>query len=1387
MRPRLLAAALVAATAVAAAPALERTALADWSVQRNPFDQRIVGRYKALLKRRPNDGYALARLLKLYRRHSSIGALIKEYRVKARKAPGSFAYQVILGHLYRITGNLARATQHYERAGKLRPKSSTVPAALAKLYRKQDKVDKAIAAYKRALSLARTTRGKKRYLRALANIALAKRDLKGARQYYARLVKLDPRNIFVRIELAQALARSKSYKEAIAEYEKILKRTSQSSTRADVLKQIGGLYTKLGKTDKAVATYRKAMRLAARGHWIRRELTDRIISIYREKDDLKSLIAHYEKTWKNRGHFEWQVLGRLYDETGDEGRALKAYRAALKRNRHAIDTRVRLIALLERAGRAKEVISEYRTLAKIAPGEPRYQLELAKRLYRAGKQNEAIAVLERLGARFRRDASVHSALADLFARWGDQKRAMREAKILVSIEPKDDSHLVNLGEQYWLRGKKRLAVATWRRLLGAIAKKHRAYAKLAEILGQHDLTKEAIKLYRKAIKLKKDHLPYRRSLALLLEHKKMNKPALDAWDKVLVLAKAQKKRRQSLREARSHIINILHRTYRLRTRIRRFRLAFEATPPDLESGFFLAEAYLKRRNLERAAVVYRKILAFKADNLEAMVALEAVYRRQRKLNEAVKLLKRLAELQPHNKRDYYQRIANLLLQVYRDKEATEYMHKAVALGSQDARSYQRLGELYERKEDPAGAVKAYKKALELNPNLHAVHFALARLYTRSGENAKAEKLYRLILKKARTPEILRKAFRLGVDISAYLGKLEKMEKEIQPLAVSAARGSEVYRRILVDIYRRRVPPLVHQARHGDAATRKAAQETLKKIGLRGMTPLLERLATTAAGSTTRRQLIRLLGYLGNPNAALPLLRLAQRDADERPIVIRGRHYYRYSYYYRSRYGYRRRAEQLNERVEAVVAVGRLADERAVKGLVALMGSTEGNLREAAAWALTRAGGRKSIKALFNGLGDNRTGVQVFSCVGLGLHGGRRMRAVLEEVMLDDTRRQRVRAACAYGLGLIGDAHSVPTLLSVVRSGDDTLQRNAAWALGAIADKRAVKTLVRVMWNKRPVVRRAIAWALVRISDKSSIKLTRRSPDVVVKSGHVNSQAFVNVLTRGVDELKGKALAVRLSKLIGANETAIAEGLRTALGRHRDVVLRSVRDLDQRDLALSLGPLTAGAHLLRGNDKARMDRAIKAVVDHVKPQIAALIGSHDPLVRRHVLSVYSKLAGSSDDLAGVLTKGLDDEDWSVRVAAMRAAVVGHRRGALQASKLVTLASGRLKSSHWRVREAAVAALGAVGSASATPALAQALADNNGFVREAAAKALGRSGGAAARSPLVKALRDEVPHVRAAACASLAQLKLASGERGSIEPLLRDESPLVSGACKAALGR
>ena len=54
-----------------------------------------------------------------------------------------------------------------------------------------------------------------------------------------------------------------------------------------------------------------------------------------------------------------------------------------------------MIALLNRAGKTAEVITEYERLVRLAPGEARYPLELAELYHRRGEKARALALIRR--------------------------------------------------------------------------------------------------------------------------------------------------------------------------------------------------------------------------------------------------------------------------------------------------------------------------------------------------------------------------------------------------------------------------------------------------------------------------------------------------------------------------------------------------------------------------------------------------------------------------------------------------------------------------------------------------------------------------------------------------------------------------------------------------------------------------------------------------------------------------------------------------------------------------------------------------------------------------------------------------------------------------------
>ncbi len=1343
----------VAGTLTAVAP---RPAKADddWSVTKDPFNLTIVNRYKALLFKNPEDGMALRKLLELYGKYRSVDLLLKEMTKKAGPAE-PWQVDQIIGHIQRAQKNDAEALAAYQRAAAKAPAQWTIHHAIGELHRRRREWAEARAALDKALSGAKGD-DRKQILRTLADLALDSKDIARARVLFDELIQLDPKNVQVRRDFAEALARHDLHKEALAEFQKAeaLVR-GDSATRAELMSRIGEEQAKTGDDDAAVKTWRDAMALTVKGHWLRKQLTEKIVEVYRKKEQLRSLVEAYEKEWSvgSRGFFEWDVLARLHEELGDQDKALAAYRAAAKAAPQELETRRRLIALLERAGHGDEALKEYEAVIKVAPGEPKFQLDLAERYWKLGKRKEALALAQAMRARFAGDPGVHAALADLFSRWGKPAEALKEYEALVRVEPEDEGHLVDLGEQHYQRGDKAKAIAIWKRLLAK--KTAESLARLAEVYAEHGMEAEALEMFEKAIALKPKDAQLYRGLAGVFERMRREDDAVASWEKVLALAGTDAAGKPLRREARTRIIALLARSGKLASKMQAFRARFNVPTLNtddlaLEAGFFLAEANLKLSppQPKEAIAVLVKMLKARPDEFDVLTSLASVYRQQRMLDEAIAILLKLAELNPSRRRELYLQIAELEQQRYRFDEAEKYANQALELSPNDAQAQEKLGKLYEDRSDYERAIAAYKRALEINDRAFKVGFALARLYLRKGGmEAEALALYRDVVKRSPDEEVVLDAAQRATDLAEYLGTLGELERDLAPLVFLYAQKA-VYRKVLVRTIERQVPRLVARARApgGDAE----ATAELARIGEHGLKPLLE--ALTDGDDNERRTAVSTLGYLGNKSAAPALVRFVMDSGKPRPEVPA------------DSYVVLDAAPDMALRVEALVAAGRLGDERTVADLATLLTDKESAIKEAAAWALGMTRSSKAIAPLTKALTmDPRPQVRMYACVSLGALGDKKALPAVLAAARDAQRGADVQAACGFALGLLGDT-SAPTLEvlgALLAEGNEQAQRKAAWALGKLGDRRVLPQLLRAYVSKRDQVREALAWAIARAAGARSAVPAWRS-DVQVIGGKIDYRGFMNGLEGPLP-----VTPVTAGVLAGAAGD-LATGVVDALGRHRDLVVRVLRDLDSRDDGLGLGPLTADLDALGSGQREAVLAVLADLGGKLGPALEPLLGHRDAEVRRLALSVGAKLGLPT--VRDAIVRALGEKELAAQLAALAAAPRAARKlGTLTDRKvLVTAVAATLTGSRWQLRVAAAQTLGQLGDAGAEAPLVTALGDVSGFVREAAAEALGQLGGSpggvgklgpAALAALRKAAADtgEVPEVRAAATQALARVK------------------------------
>ncbi len=273
------------------------------------------------------------------------------------------------------------------------------------------------------------------------------------RTLFAELLSDAPHDAALHKHAGDALAALGGPADGAAEWRAAAQLERNPLDRISDERRAGELLVEAGQLDAALAVDERALAGLPRGHVLRRALYDGIIAIQRRRDALIEQAATWDAAWPatTREFVEWETLARVFDEIGRPERAIAAYTSALARDPHAIEPRRRLIALLERAGRVDDALAQWRRLVESAPGEPRYQLDLAERLVHAGQTDAAERILARVGATSSSTA-IHAQLSDLYEKMGRHDRAIAESEKLVKLDPTDGSRLVTLGELYLQRG-----------------------------------------------------------------------------------------------------------------------------------------------------------------------------------------------------------------------------------------------------------------------------------------------------------------------------------------------------------------------------------------------------------------------------------------------------------------------------------------------------------------------------------------------------------------------------------------------------------------------------------------------------------------------------------------------------------------------------------------------------------------------------------------------------------------------------------------------------------------------------------------------------------------------------------------------------------------------
>lgn len=988
-------------------------------VARAPQDARA--RYLEVLRRQPDDAFALERLRTLaLSEDGSLEPLRASLHAEVEARPEATGALEVLARLALSSGqpDLAEryATQGLERA----PNEARLLLLRADIRRASGRPQAAEADYTQALEGARGPLAA-RALRALGELALDRGDQQAARQHYARLVRALPGDTGARAAYARALQDRARHAEAAQAYLELAEQL-RGDPRAAVpwLREAAAAQLASERPEDALATLDRAVRAATPAQRV--ELRALEVEVYRRLDRLPELAERLEREGRRGEQRALRTAGELWEELGEDARALALLRTYLARTPRDVPARERLLRTLSRFGDHEALAAEYRKLTAYAPEEPKYWIAWAEHLRAAGSREEALSVLEQASRRAPRAVALHTALAELYTRWGEHARARRELELLARLEPDEPAHVIALGEEALARGDAKQAASIWQRLLRGGEKRAAAHATLGQVLADHDMLEPALSQLERALSLEPENASFQRQYASLLERAHRLGDAEAAWQRALALSRGDVAAR---REARKHLVGIWRRQGVMARRAA--ELEVRRAAGDLDAMYMLAEVYARdpgRAVSERA--VLEQIVKLKPDDVEALRALERAHLRSGKVADALAVLERLAQHEPSQASAHLARAVELALENYRDEAALTYARRALELRPDDAATHRLMGELFRRRQELEQAIQAYTRAARLDPRDVETRATLAQLEAARGNREAAATWWLSVLTTTKDDALALRAGRAVRELAAARDAQEQLEKQLLELALASPQRS-VYRRLLVEAYGAWLGPVAARVEAGEATDDE--RERLEQVARRALKPLLEALADD--DDLQRTAALDLLSAMRVKHAAPALFTVAERG------------------------------KLVSERARALLALGRLGEPAHAPRLRALLAaSPERRLRPFILWALLGSQGSRASDVVRQGLADVEPGARTLAALYAGAWTMHEVAAGLNALAQDPHAHVRLAARWALRrLGKRGRAAQDPREEGgAARAGDDEAP------LGLHAAHAEPHTLARALFS-----------------------------------------------------------------------------------------------------------------------------------------------------------------------------------------------------------------------------------------------------------------------------------------------------------------------------------
>ena len=763
-------------------------------VQDENNEDKVIERYKVMLKHKPREGSSFDRLYQFYLEGDGLTAMVSDYEAEAKADPDDANIQLLLGHIYKRLGNDTNALAAYQRAVELAPNDYYTYFALGQFNVALRKHEDAIPQLSKAASLSDQTKSVSpeeltTIYKTLGNAFFNRDRLDDAIKAWNKISELDPQNIFARIELADLYIEKELYQQAISQHEAIIEIKADDPYRICLsLREIGKIHEETGKFKEAQDSYDKAIALTAPGNWLRKDLQQRIIAIFAADANWTDLITYYQGKLQEDAN-DTEMLGLLaaaYIENEQLDEGIQTYKKGLELSPTDNSLRLNLIAVLRNAEKLEEAALEYATITQQQPDNFGIYRELGKIYVELQNEEKARTVYQRMIDRDPTNASTFLTLAEIYTghEWVDDAATAYQKAI--SLAPENLDYIEYYGKFYFRQGNREKAIETWHKMVEADKNTAENYDRLARLLDSQKFKEEAIEASKQAVELMPDTYRFREAYAKRLMENGKYDEALQEYTQALKLAPndffAEQMDDQRI-ELYKRNGTIIEKIEEVETQLTEDGITdidkFKHLGKHLQQ---LAKMYIKIDNSTYALEILLKAKALQPDDIDINRWTANVYVKQGLRDEAIEIYKHLTTIDPKNARAYYANITNAYLKGFDFEESTEAARQVIAHSPRNPEGHQLLAQIAKQSGEYEQAIDSYKQAIRLRPEIIENRIELAAIFSLAGKYREAVAQYWRCWELSDNINDKLNLIKPLTNVYYDLGRHEELEKKLKQMA-----------------------------------------------------------------------------------------------------------------------------------------------------------------------------------------------------------------------------------------------------------------------------------------------------------------------------------------------------------------------------------------------------------------------------------------------------------------------------------------------------------------------------------------------------------------------------------------------------------------------------